>query len=286
MGNSSSQEIKNSITNNTNYSQKIINELKTDIQNSSDSLTFQSISIMNGSKDVCDNAANAQILCNMNIGQTVDIKTQFVNKVDAQTIQKMTSELKDTANAQLDSILDSIQKGDAIADNVNQTIKNNVKNTINETITEDNITSLIEKNLSKTDNTQKLEIVNCGIFGKEGQDCNINQDVAISIIANNMVSSFADQLSQAQSVIDLATKVVDSEKSEQSGLLSSILDSFEDYFKNIGLVGLLIFVGVGIFIFIIIIFLVYLIFFRKKTPQNIPPNMQYYIKTPQNIKYQ
>lgn len=294
MGNSQ-QKLENYITNSVTYSQVISSTLN--LKNASDTnvIGVQSFKIQNGGSQMCccqtataegdctsfypsSECTPAKIDCpNISVGQTVTNDIKIVQQIDSQFTQQLAAQLQNTAQADVANALDQLQKVDPTTwQSISQDSINDVKNEIDQRINVDNVSNIVNNVITNLYNAQTQTINNCGVI--TGDACDFSQNIANTVTVQNILTSLANQFSDATATNDLYNKVQTSMSQTQEGALATVSDAISNFFSSLGEFALAFLIGGGIFVFILIIVFVF-IFFRGGGKEALQKVTERYIQT-------
>lgn len=250
MGNSTSQSVKNYVTNSTEYSQITREELE--LANKADVSTYnmQNFKLLNGTG--CTNPSAAQINCdNLNITQKIDQKVDIVQEIDSNVAEKMANKLNAQAQTDIKAAMDQLQELDPgwfgeVMNSSRQELETKVKNSVKNSVTSETVMSITNEVLSTTINEQDETVSNCGIIS--GKNCNMGQEIANTVTVSNILSSIVDKVSENETTSDFYTKATEKLSQEQEGTVGSVMDFLKE-FKWFFIIGGIIF-GLLLFAFV------------------------------------
>ena len=295
MGNQSSQTLSNYVSNNSVYSQSIKSVLDLSNATNISSTSIQSFTLKNGSAAECCLSSTPTppqtttatsgdaivpapspypgcmsiiptISCGtVKIGQTITQKTSVVQNISSEFIQKIATNLQNSANTAIDDKLAQTDEADIkrLFNTTKQDLSTKVKNSVKTTLSTENITKIANTVTANTFNQQTQTITNCGLI--TGDQCDFGQEIHLAIVVNNILTAIGQMLQDTTVVNDFYTKLTQDVKQEQkatgfAGLLASIGDFITKFGTTALIVGGVIvglsalMVGVGLIAFIIKIF--------------------------------
>jgi hypothetical protein len=273
MGNSSSQDLKNYLTNDVNYQQTVTATLNLQNKSTINSTAINDFSLQNGGPDCCVEydkdgkkvgtlpnctGTGATIKCEggLNIDQSIKSSTTAVQSVSSKFAQQLSTQLQNTAQADIANAVKQLQEGFFGNNESNQEVENRIVNKINTTLNSDTVLNIVNSMVINSVNKNTANIVNCGEMS--GESCNFTQDITVQILTQNILNSIGDLVQNNQEINDFYNKINNQVSSEQKGLAAL----FAQIFAALGEFGLAIIIGSGVLLFILILIIVVALFFR------------------------
>lgn len=266
MGNSSSQSVKNYVTNSTKYSQITSEQLNLANKADVSSYNMQNFTLLNGTG--CPDPSKALIDCkNFKIGQTIDQEVNIVQEIDSEVAEKMANKLNAQAQTDIAAAMDQIQELDPgwfgeIMNSTRQELETKVKNEVENSVTSETVMDITNEVLADTINEQEETVSNCGTIRGE-YSCDMGQDIANKITVSNILSNLVDKVSENETTSDFYTKATEQLSQEQEGVVGTIGDIFKElkWFFIIGAIVL------GL---ILVVFIIYKLSSGGRSQQGFP----------------
>ncbi|KKL91430.1 hypothetical protein LCGC14_1894760 [marine sediment metagenome] len=299
MGNSSSQTLKQYLTNNVNYTQSVSATLRLQNNSTITSVTVNKIDIENGGPQCCDfidaegnpirnrdgtvatiPGCTGQAILNcegkgLHITQIAGNDTNVVQEVSSEFAQQLSTQLQNTAQADITNALDQLQQNDLFSgafDSSRQDVETNITNNINTTLSSNTVLNIVNSAVVNSKSENNTQIINCGIITGDG--CNFDQDASTKVLVRNILTSIGDLTQSDAQINDFYTKLNNALTNKQEGIVGTIATVFNNFFEMLGRAGLLILIGGAVVVFILVLLIVAFIFFRKHGVAPMPPTQQ------------
>lgn len=273
MGNKSSQTLKNYITNESIYNQTVNATLN--LQNKT-TMSTTNVNIAeidnggaNGGANCCviyDANGNpvkkdgvAQVLpgctgttatmnCNVIIDQNASSNQYAVQSIDSSFAQQLSTQLQNTAKADVSNALDQLQETDpTMFDNESkQDVENHINNVIDTTLTSNTTLNIVNSAVIASLNKNKAKLINCGTL--TGEQCNFSQNASSKMVTHNILNSVANLAQSNKELNDFYTKVNNALTNKQEGIVGTLSGVLNSLFDSLGKVGLAIIIIVGLVI--------------------------------------
>jgi hypothetical protein len=205
---------------------------------------------------------------NFTIGQSISSNVNVINSVDSSYTQNLASKIQETASNQISDTLKNAQTNDLLSGFGNkskQDIEDTINNSLKVVLTKEVVTNIVNSAVATQNMENKSQILNCGTFGTPDTDCTFDQNIAINLLVNNILSSIANVVSNDATLADYANKLLVVAEQEQTGPIGA-------FFKAIGTIGIVIISIIAGVIFLIMIVGLFLLL-RGSGGSSYPPPM-------------
>lgn len=245
MGNSTSQTVKNYVTNSTEYNQ-IMKQALTNT-NTADVSTYnlQNMTVEIGS--------GAELDCeNVDFSQKITENVTVVQNLDSKAAETLANSLQAAADNDIETAADQLQELDPgwfgeIGNSSKQEAITKVKNAVKNTVSSENVMTITNEILTKTINEQnKTFTINGKISGKM---CNFSQDIVGNVLVQNILSSVSERVSENETISDFFNKSKITASQEQEGTVGSVMDVLKEFKWVFIIAGIVLGLMLVIFIF-------------------------------------
>ncbi len=273
MGNTSSQSLKQYITSNANYTQNVSATLN--LQNSStiNSTNMNDINISAGTSAECcckeyglnsgkckttwppNMCPPGSIQCKeLKIDQTAESNAMAIQQINSEFAQQLSTQLQNTAQADITNALDQLQQNDLISGVFNQSrqhVETEITNNINTTLNSDTVMHIVNSSVVNSVNANKTSFVICGDL--IGDQCEFSQNASSKVVIHNILSSIGDLTQNNKEINDFYSKINDALTNKQQGVVGTIGDIFNKFYDTFGRIGIFFMIGGAIVLFILIL---------------------------------